>query len=338
MMSVGKNALLSSFRLFNIHWLRRHAALPILMPYHHLVSDEPVPYIDPLYKYKNTAQFENDLDWLLRHFRPASLPDIVHQPPASPDSFVLCFDDGLRQAYEIALPILLRKGVPAALFVNPSFVGNSTIFHDIRKGWLLHILSQKPPRPSVISEACRLLHCPTPSAGNLRSAIYGIDYASKSVLDPLAGLLDVRWDEFARDHQPAMTIEEIRTWIAKGMAVGAHSMDHPLYSRIPLEEQLTQTIDSMDWVSDHLHIPYRVFAFPHVDAGVREDFFQSLFSASRPPHLVLGNSTGMREDRPHVLHRYIGENPARPAGTMVKSVLAYSAFRQLIGHPYVQRS
>jgi len=338
MTSVGKNALLSFLRLLNIRWLQRHAPLPVLLPYHHLVSDEPVPYIDPLYAYKNTRLFEKDLDWLLRHFRPVSITDILHQTPSAPNSFLLCFDDGLRQVYEIALPILLRKGVPAALFVNPSFVGNKTLFHDIQKGWLLHQLSRRTPRPAVITEACRMLRCRTSSAGNLRDAIYAIGYDTKSVLEPLAGLLDVRWDEFIRDYRPAMTMPEIRTWIAKGMAVGAHSMDHPLYSRIPLAEQLTQTLDSMDWVSDNLGIPYRAFAFPHVDAGVGEAFFQKLFSASRPPHLVFGNSTGMREAHPGVLHRYIGENPARPAGAMEKSVLAYSTFRQFIGRPYVRRS
>jgi hypothetical protein len=46
----------------------------------------------------------------------------------------------------------------------------------------------------------------------------------------------------------------------------------------------------------------------------------------------------MRETRLGVLHRYIGEDPARPAGAMAKSVLAYSTFRKLIGRPYVHRS
>ncbi|WP_431217293.1 polysaccharide deacetylase family protein [Puia sp. P3] len=32
---------------------------------------------------------------------------------------MICFDDGLRQVYETAAPILLRKGVPAAFFPQP---------------------------------------------------------------------------------------------------------------------------------------------------------------------------------------------------------------------------
>lgn len=349
MSSFGKNVLLSPLGLLNIRWLQHRSPLPILLPYHHLVSDEPVPYIDPLYEYKNTRRFEKELDYLLRYFRPVSLTDLVRDTDPSPsaflspglslppNSFLLCFDDGLRQAYEIALPILLRKGVPAALFVNPCFIGNQTIFHDFKKGWLLHRLAHTPPRAAAINEACRLLGCHNPSADNLRSAIRRIDYASRTVLDPLAGLFDVDWTRFAYDHRPAMTMPELKSWIDKGMTVGAHSMDHPLYSRIPLQEQLAQTLDSMDWVSDNLGVPYRTFAFPHVDTGVGAAFFPALFSAARPPDLVLGNSSGMQEARPQVLHRYIGEDPSRSAATMVKAVLAYSAIRKLIGRPYVHR-
>lgn len=344
MTSFARNALYASFDLVNTRWLQRHSPLPLLCPYHHLVCDEPVPYIAPLYRYKNTRQFEKDLDYLLRYFKPLSLPDVIRQRSSSPDvpqparSFLLCFDDGLRQTYEIALPILLSKGVPATLFVNPCFIGNKTLFHNFKKGWLLHRLSLTTPDPSTIAEACRLLSSSRPpTADNLRTAISLIDYTTRSVLDPLATLLDVDWDEFTRVHQPFMTLPQLNDWLAKGMAVGAHSMDHPLYSRIPLADQLSQTLDSIDWVSDNLHVPYRAFAFPHVDTGVGSLFFQRLFEASRPPDLVLGNTTGMQEAHRRVLHRYIGENPARSAATMAKAVLAYSAFRKFIGRPFVRR-
>ena len=378
MTSFARNALFASLDLVNTRWLQRHSPLPFLCPYHHLVCDQPVPYIAPLYRFKTTRQFEKDLDYLLRYFKPASLPDVIHQLSSAPDapqparSFLLCFDDGLRLTHDIALPILLAKGIPAALFVNPCFIGNNSIFHSFKKGWLLHRLSLATPSPATIAEACRLLHdhltprrnqpsapSPTadqpfpvadqpssttgqplpgrPTADNLRTAISRIDYNTRCVLDPLATLLDVNWDEFTRVHQPFMTMPQLSDWIAKGMAIGAHSMDHPLYSRIPLADQLSQTIDSMDWVSDNLHVPYRAFAFPHLDTGVGSAFFQRLFEAPRPPDLVFGNSTGMQEAHPRVLHRYIGENPGRSAATMAKAVLAYSAFRKFIGSPFVHR-
>jgi hypothetical protein len=175
------------------------------------------------------------------------------------------------------------------------------------------------------------------SIATLRAAIFRVDYGNRKILDPLAALLEISWDDFARQHRPAMTLPQLDHWIAAGMGIGAHSMDHPIYAALSLEEQLAQTLDSMDWVTANLPVSYRAFAFPHFDTGVSQAFFDLLFSAPRPPQLVLGNSTGMKEKRPGVFHRYIDEQPARSSAKMAKAVLGYSIFRSLIGDPYVHR-
>jgi peptidoglycan/xylan/chitin deacetylase (PgdA/CDA1 family) len=150
-----------------IEWLKNNAPIDLLIPYHHLVSDEPLPYIERLYAFKNARQFETDLDYLLSHFQPVSLQEVIAHTrqgiPFSKKSFLLCFDDGLRQVYEVAAPILLRKGIPAALFVNPSFVDNAELFYDLKKGLILDALSA---RSSAASD--RSLHksrITPPSAG-----------------------------------------------------------------------------------------------------------------------------------------------------------------------------
>ncbi len=135
-----------------------------------------------------------------------------------------------------------------------------------------------------------------------------------------------------------MSTGQIKELIAKGFGVGSHSLDHPLYSLLPPDEQLRQTRESTDWVIKTFSPPYKVFAFPHVDTGVGHDFFRQLTDPQHPElDLILGNSTGMQEQHPRVLHRFIGENPAIPPATMVKSVLAYSALRSALGQPFVRR-
>jgi hypothetical protein len=156
-----------------------------------------------------------------------------------------------------------------------------------------------------------------------------------------------------------MTSAEIKELIQKGFAVGSHSIDHPLYSLIPLQEQIRQTLVSTDWVTKGFDLPYKAFAFPHVDRGVGQAFFREMIDPAQPQldpvhpqidpahpqldpahpqlDLILGNSTGMLEKHPRVLHRFIGENPAIPIDRMVKSVLAYSAIRRRLGKQYVQR-
>jgi peptidoglycan/xylan/chitin deacetylase (PgdA/CDA1 family) len=336
-----KQLIFSGVTRLDIGWLQKMSPLRLLSPYHHLVADEPVPYITPLYSYKNSRQFETDLDFMLRHFQPLRLGEIVEGRhltlPKNKKGMLVCFDDGLRQAYEVAAPILLRKGVPAALFVVPEFVDNKTLFYNLKKGWMLHLLTGRNGGKEIFPQAARLLGRPIRNTSHLSYAIRNIDYRQPHLIEELSQLLDIDWASFVREYRPYMTVAQIKDWLSKGLDVGAHSIDHPLYADLPLDQQINQTLGSVDWVSTIFSPGYRAFAFPHVDRGVKDDFFRRM----NPPHapgLIFGNNTGMQEKHDFVLHRFIGENPAVPIEKMVKAVLAYSAFRKAIGRPYVRRS
>ncbi len=63
-----------------------------------------------------------------------------------------------------------------------------------------------------------------------------------------------------------------------GFDIGAHSIDHPLYSELGLDEQLAQTLDSQRWLSNRFQYNCQSFAFPYSDAGISLEFFQKAFS------------------------------------------------------------
>src|ERR1700712_2022896 len=146
----------------NLEWLKKISPIGVVSPFHHLVADEPVPYIDTLYPYKNSRQFEADLDYFLKNFRTLTLPEVIQQAatgrPFDKPGFLLCFDDGLRQVYETAAPILLRKGVPAAFFLNSAFVDNKDVFYNFKKGLILDKFDRQPVNAATIKEAGILLN------------------------------------------------------------------------------------------------------------------------------------------------------------------------------------
>jgi len=98
----------------------------LILPMYHCVSDKPIIHLQNLYKIPNKKQFENDLNFILKNFKPASLEDIVNHANGNKiieeNSFHLTFDDGFTEVFENAIPILERKGIPATLFINTSFV------------------------------------------------------------------------------------------------------------------------------------------------------------------------------------------------------------------------
>ncbi len=340
-MSPVKQFVFSAVASVDIGWLKRNSPLEVLIPYHHLVCDEYLPHIRPLYAYKNTRQFEQDLDFLLKHFNPVSLTELIdHQAkkiPLPQKSFLITFDDGLRQAYQVAAPILQRKGIPAAFFVNPAFVDNKTLFYDFKKGLILDKLSGMTLKKNL-REALKSLFPDAKEPFSPQAAVRSIHYLNQSLADSVGELLDIDFAAFSAKYRPFMTSDEIRDLISKGFQIGSHSMDHPLYALIPPDEQLRQTLESTQWVNRHFQPGYKAFAFPHTDQGVSHGFFNQVEAGTKSGlDLLLGNRTAMLENHPGVLHRFIGENPSVSAERMTKAVLMYSILRKAWGNSYVKR-
>lgn len=343
MIPVVKRLGFAGITALPLEWLKKKSPIRVISPFHHLVSDEPVPYIEKLYAFKNSRQFEADLDYLLRHFRPLTLEEVIQQEktgqPFEKAGFLICFDDGLRSVYETAAPILLRKGVPAAFFLNPAFVDNRDIFYNFKKGLILDKFDRSAINETTLAEAARLLGQKFATPAALRTVIRSVNYLNRHLMDGLGQLFKLDFEAFRKEQRPFMTTPQIRELIAQGFAIGSHSIDHPLYALISPEEQLRHTRESTDWVIKTFSLPYKAFAFPHIDTGVGDAFFEELVGGATPEmDLLLGNSTGMLERHPRVIHRFIGENPAVPIDTMVKSLLAYGAVRKRLGRQFVRRS
>jgi peptidoglycan/xylan/chitin deacetylase (PgdA/CDA1 family) len=82
----------------------------------------------------STAMFERHLDAIGRHFRFVDVDEVgqavQNGVPFDEPVAAVTFDDGYRDIYENAMPILRRKGIPAAAFVVTDLVG--------RPAWQMH--------------------------------------------------------------------------------------------------------------------------------------------------------------------------------------------------------
>jgi peptidoglycan/xylan/chitin deacetylase (PgdA/CDA1 family) len=108
---------------------------PLVLGYHRVVEDyEAACRSEMPSMLISTAMFERHLDWIGRHFRFVDLDEVgeavrngvpFDQPVAA-----VTFDDGYRDIYENAMPVLTRKGIPAASFVVTDLVS--------QPGWQTH--------------------------------------------------------------------------------------------------------------------------------------------------------------------------------------------------------
>lgn len=257
------------------------AALEPFLPTYHLVTDgEEVAHTRHLYRHRCARQFEADLDLLLQAFSPISLDTLVEhfeKGVALPRrSMLLSFDDGLRQQFEIAAPILRRKGVPATFFITRDFVDNAALFYRFKASLLIDALTAVDERR--LWRIGSRLQLPRPDRAQCVGAILRVSYARRALLDELAAILELDLDEYLARQRPFMTVGQISSLVAAGFTVGAHSLDHPHYAELPLQEQLRQTRESVDFVRSTFAAGAAAFAFPFSDNGVGRAFFESAFS------------------------------------------------------------
>lgn len=98
-----------------------HPPCGALFPCGHIVSDVNPPHVRHLFSAPNIAKFKTDLDFLCQRYRPLQLSELdrirgLHDNKVPACCFLLSFDDGLREAYDVIAPILRNKGIPAIFF------------------------------------------------------------------------------------------------------------------------------------------------------------------------------------------------------------------------------
>lgn len=102
--------------------LAYHRILP--NPLSHFAFDNDVISVTP-------AEFAREIGYLRRHFNVISMQDYVKamtdNGPLPPRPALVTFDDGYRDNYDTAFPILKEQGVSACFFLTTQFVGTQAI-------------------------------------------------------------------------------------------------------------------------------------------------------------------------------------------------------------------
>jgi peptidoglycan/xylan/chitin deacetylase (PgdA/CDA1 family) len=264
---------------------RRLTPVNPLIGYYHLVSDRELPHIKELYSFKTPAEFKEDIDFLLRYFKPISLQQILAalkgKETLPADAMHLTFDDGLTECFEVAAPILQQKGVPATFFLCSAFVDNKELAYDHKKSLLVSHFRKQSWSTGQKTTVRDLLADVGIKSENLATALLSVKHAQRAILDRIAECVGVDFSTYLERVKPFLTSEQVFKMLQAGHSVGSHSVDHPRYSEIPLAEQLRQTLESSRFVTNRFGLDYSAFSFPHSDSEVSLQFFREIFKNGR---------------------------------------------------------
>lgn len=243
-------------------WFRRLMPQPFLIPCYHIVADRSPAHIRPLFAARRLDDFYNDIRFFLRHCLPATAEDLLSWTDAPVKrekcGVTVTFDDGLREACEIAAPLLKREGVPAIFFVNSAFIDNKALFYRHKAALILEAMrNEADPERVQTFLADHHIRARTPAEG-----VLSIGYGNQEVLDELAEVIGVDFAGYLRRERPYMTSEQLRGLFRDGFSIGGHSVDHPHFAEVSPDEQIRQVLASVRFVRDCCGTDSGLFAFP----------------------------------------------------------------------------
>jgi peptidoglycan/xylan/chitin deacetylase (PgdA/CDA1 family) len=242
----------------------------ILLPYYHLIDSVEPTHTKHLYAIPTVEKFEKDVEFLCANYKPITIDDIVYalksgDYPSEP-SFHITFDDGFRQVYDFAAPILKDNAAAASVYLNTATIDNKLLLG--------------PNKASLIIEASIEQGIPKAwqkySLEEFKLQVKRISINTPHLLDEVLDALNINIDDFLHNYKPHLTREQIIEMAKQGFTFGAHTHEHKFLQELPLEQQKWQISESVRLIRDNLGLPCQCFAFPFLDMGVALDTYEHL--------------------------------------------------------------
>lgn len=249
--------------------LRRRLAgsQAVVITYHRVGDPNEFPWNLPIV---STRAFESQMRYLKRSFEILSADTLVTRLEQGkylpPRAVVITFDDGYRNNFTHAYPVLRKYDIPALINLTTAYIGTGNVFwwdrikyslwetklDEINLGELGEFnLSSVNERVRAAFAINNKLKARPNNERNL--LIDNTVYASGVNIPADLG------------HQLILSWDEIKEMSRNGISFGAHSRTHPILMKLSPEEARQEIAQSKKDIEDKLGIEVTGFCYPNGD-------------------------------------------------------------------------
>jgi peptidoglycan/xylan/chitin deacetylase (PgdA/CDA1 family) len=234
-----------------------------------LIFHRVLPSSDPLFPdLPDAAEFNGMLGWLNSWFNVLPLHQAIarlSERTLPERAAAITFDDGYADNHDVALPLLVKNGVPATFFIATGFLTGGLMWNDaiieaVRRcrasklvlreiGFDTYAVgSTAEVRQTIDRLLARVKYLPIEERIRISRAIAAI--AGVALPDDLM-----------------MSGVEVRALRRVGMEIGAHTVSHPILAKLNEEDARQEISASKRALEDLLQEPVRLFAYPNGKPG-----------------------------------------------------------------------
>lgn len=218
------------------------------------------------------ADFDKQMAYVEKHFNVITCEHLtlylLGKAELPPRAAIITFDDGYYDNLSNAYPVLKARNMPAIIFLATDFIGKATPFYWDRVAYCFshtHYDGANLPVLGVRSW----------SSADARDAIL-LEWIEtvkripedekKRAVDQMDSILGVAVpeDAFLKLH---LTWDQVRELSQNGIEFGAHTVSHPILTRISLSQAHAEIVNSKRRIEDEIGKQVVGFAYPNGGAA-----------------------------------------------------------------------
>jgi peptidoglycan/xylan/chitin deacetylase (PgdA/CDA1 family) len=277
---------------------------------YHSVLEDPLQQSDSLGGIIHShSVFRQQMELLAREFHPVGMDELailLRREEKIPERcVVVTFDDGYRDNFENALPILDQVGVKAAFYVTVDCIEKGqlpwpsrvrfALRTTRRKTWTepegaLWPLETEADRGRAFAKACE--RCCRLTGAAQEQFVAGIESELEAGTPPGSKQLMMNWDE-------------VRKLTERGHVVGSHTLSHPNVAQLPVQEVRVELEESRACLEKQLNRPVVNFSYPcpALSPHWNEQTVEECRRAGYETAVVTDGGLARKQDNPLCLHR-----------------------------------
>ncbi len=276
----GLGALRKTYTCLKGTGQRSKGGWPFAVLLYHRVNDA----VDPFFPALRVKAFAAQMKHLAENFNVVPLPRIVKDVESGkgvePRTVAITFDDGYRDNYHFARPVLKQLRLPASVFIATGFTGTSRrMWNDCIAG----AIKGTSRRAVTVELPGENLHLNLES-GPSRLASLGIvlERLKKLPEDQKVAVADNLVRQLGGDLSGSERLmldwSELREMANSGWSVGSHTVEHKILTRISMSEVEAELNASKKILEEQLQAPVTLLAYPN---GKEHDFSAGVEAAVR---------------------------------------------------------
>ena len=247
---------------------------PLILLYHRVIADDDPEMTHSIRGMTTTPEiFKAELNFLKKKFSVISMNNLLkhlEEGTAIPRrSVAITFDDGWRDNYLNAFPILKNHEIPATIFITVNLTGTGD------KVWFnkaIMIYKAQKMEPAKIMNIVRsICKDPIPPEELPENIVGFVDmlkpYNNKLIKEVIDQLFEASFPAQEKNEFPRNILnwDEIKEMSAAGIEFGSHGMTHgilPLLSKDDIQWELNESKKQME---TNLGITIDTFSYPNGD-------------------------------------------------------------------------